>query len=58
MTLWTAKECAEWLKQSYSHFIQKTQYLDGFPKRCPIPGHPRWVAQDVIDWATGYREAA
>ncbi len=49
--LWSAKECAAYLGQSYSRFIQVTQYREGFPQRCPIEGHPRWSAKEVSDYA-------
>lgn len=56
--IWNAQECAEYLRESYQQFIQRTQYRAGFPKRCQIPGRPRWAAIDVIQWAIGHREAA
>jgi len=49
--IWNAQECAGYLGQSYSHFIKRTQYLEGFPARCKIPGQPRWPAKKVTDWA-------
>jgi len=51
--IWTGQECAVYLGQSYSQFMKRTQYLLDFPKRCPIPGQPRWSAQAVSDWALG-----
>jgi len=56
--LWSAKDCAEYLKQSYQTFIKHTQWADGFPPRCPVPGQPRWRARDVQRWAVGEQEAA
>lgn len=55
LVIWDAHQCAEYLGQSYSNFIKRTQYLDDFPKRCPIPGQPRWPAKAVTDWALGIR---
>lgn len=49
--IWNAEQCADYLGQSYSTFIKRTQYLSGFPKRCPIPGQPRWRALDVTEFA-------
>lgn len=49
--IWDAEECAAFLRLSYSTFIKRTQYLDGFPARCPIPGQPRWPAMRVTQWA-------
>jgi hypothetical protein len=51
--IWSAQQCATYLGQSYRQFIGRTQHAKGFPKRCPIPGHPRWQAQAVIDWTRG-----
>ena len=56
--IWSGIECAAYLGQSYSTFMKRTQFLDGFPARCPIPGQPRWPAKDVTDWALGKKEAA
>lgn len=46
--IWNARECAEYLGQRYSSFIKRGQYVGGFPPRCPMPGHPRWRAADVV----------
>lgn len=51
--IWNARSCAEYLEQSYSQFVRRTQYIPGFPDRCPVPGQPRWRAQAVAEWATG-----
>ncbi len=51
--IWTAQQCADYLGQSYSHFAKRTQYQVDFPKRCPIPGQPRWSARAVSEWALG-----
>ncbi len=49
--IWSAQDCADYLGQKYSTFIKRTQYLEGFPARCQIPGQPRWPAKKVTDWA-------
>lgn len=54
--IWDANECADYLRQSYSTFIKRTQYLPGFPARCQIPGQPRWPAMRVTQWALGNHE--
>lgn len=55
--IWSAEQCAEYLEQSKATFLKRTQYLPGFPKRCPIPGQPRWPALAVTQWAfTGNHE--
>lgn len=51
--IWSAQQCADYLGQSYNQFVKRTQYAEGFPKRCPVPGQPRWSAQAVSDWALG-----
>lgn len=51
--IWTAQDCADYLGQAYKVFLRRTQHLSSFPKRCPIPGHPRWSAQAVTSWALG-----
>ena len=51
--IWSAQQCADYLGQSYSHFVKRTQYAEGFPARCPIPGQPRWRAAAVAGWALG-----
>lgn len=51
--IWNGQECADYLRQSYSLFMRTTQYRPDFPKRCPVPGHPRWSAKDVMDYARG-----
>jgi len=51
--IWDAKQCAEYLGQEHSTFLKRTQYLPGFPPRCPIPGQPRWRAESVTVWALG-----
>lgn len=53
--IWDSQACAEYLKESRDTFMKKTRYLEGFPK--PLPAfekkNPRWLAQDVIKFATG-----
>ena len=49
--IWTAEECAEYLRQEKATFLKVTQYRPGFPPRLHIPGQPRWRAAAVTDWA-------
>lgn len=51
--IWSAQQCADYLGESYNQFVRRTQYAEGFPKRCPKPGQPRWRAQAVTQWALG-----
>lgn len=53
LQLWSGQDCADYLGQSYSTFMKRTQYLENFPARCSIPGQPRWPAKAVTDWALG-----
>jgi hypothetical protein len=55
--IWDAQACADYLGQSYSQFVKRTQYQPGFPARCPVPGQPRWRAIAVTDWAIGEQAA-
>ena len=54
--IWDARQCSEYLGQEYSTFLKRTQYLPGFPARCPMPGQPRWRAESVTAWALGMEE--
>ena len=54
--IWSAAECAEYLRQEHSTFLKKTQFIEGFPPRLPMPGQPRWSALAVSNWALGIRE--
>lgn len=56
--IWSAQQCADYLGQSHSRFLKKTQYRPGFPDRCPLPGQPRWRAQAVTAWALGESDEA
>jgi predicted DNA-binding transcriptional regulator AlpA len=58
LQIWDAQECAEYLKQEKSTFLKRTQFETNFPRRCPIPGQPRWPAKAVTEWALGTMEAA
>lgn len=51
--VWSAEQCAAYLGQEKATFLKGTQYATGFPKRCPIPGQPRWPAFEVTKWALG-----
>ena len=51
VTIWTAEECAGYLRQEKSTFLKYTQFAAGFPARLEIPGRPRWSAKAVATWA-------
>jgi hypothetical protein len=52
-SVWTAKDCAAYLKVSSKHFLRDYRFRDGFPRQLAwsIEGRPRWSAQAVKDWA-------
>jgi len=56
LVIWTAAECAAYLREEKSTFLKHTQFLEGFPARCPRPGQPRWPAKAVCEWALGSRQ--
>lgn len=56
--IWDAQACADYLGQSYSQFVKRTQHLPDFPARCHVPGQPRWHALAVTDWAIGSNSEA
>lgn len=56
--IWTAEECAGYLRQEASTFLKRTQHIEGFPKRLEIPGQPRWQAKAVTDWALSRQDHA
>lgn len=51
--IWNGQQCADYLGVNYKVFMRSHRYAVGFPKPCPIPGHPRWSAQAVTSWALG-----
>jgi predicted DNA-binding transcriptional regulator AlpA len=56
---WDSKACAEYLGVSLRHFNTFIKTQPDFPKARSLPssgkgdGHPRWKAQDVIEWFEG-----
>jgi len=48
--IWTGEECAAYLGVGTTEFLNYTQFIESFPKRCAKPGHPRWPAKAVCDW--------
>ena len=49
--IWDAQECADYLRQSRSTFLKRTQWAPDFPPRTRGEGHPRWNAKQVTMWA-------
>lgn len=49
--IWTGAECAAYLGIGHTEFLNYTQFIDSFPKRCgPKEMFPRWQAKAVCDW--------
>lgn len=60
LRLWNAAECAEYLRVAPRQFKERTSQIHTFPPAVRLPsdnglGHPKWYAQEVIDWAKKYR---
>jgi hypothetical protein len=49
--IWDADECAAYLRQEKASFLKRTQFATGFPPRLDLPGHPRWQALQVTEFA-------
>jgi hypothetical protein len=61
LLIWDAAECAAYLRIEKASFLKRTQFAVGFPRRLDMPGHPRWSAKAVADWAfsrTNHEQAA
>ncbi len=62
--LWDAKECAEYLRMSEKHFMDRVSKTMKFPKPIKLPSetgrraHSRWYASEVMDWAKSYKQAS
>ena len=48
----TAKEVASILKVNYTHFMGRVRYAKDFPPARYIGRLPRWIEEEVMDWAT------
>lgn len=58
--VWSGKECAEYLKVSPRHFIDRLSKHHKFPAPMRLPSegdksHYRWFAADVIKWLEDQR---
>ena len=61
--LWTADDVARYLQRSRATVLKHDQYAEGFPRPIRLPtekgrGHPRWVPDEVREWAKGLRKEA
>lgn len=49
--IWTADECADYLRESKERFLRNTRHMGGFPAPVSVANkRPRWRAQEVTDW--------
>ena len=61
--LWTAEEVGRYLGRTKMTVLKQDQYIVGFPRPIRLPtakgrGHPRWVPEEIRQWAMGQREVA
>lgn len=53
MVLWDYQEVADYLRVNVRTVSERYAVQPGFPKaRKPGGGHPRYIAGEVIEWAT------
>lgn len=63
VVLWSAKQCAEYLHVSETHFMNRIAKGVTFPKPIKLPSetgkraHSRWYAAEVIEWVKAHRQA-
>lgn len=58
---WSAEQCADYLGMTTKTFQNSIAPLPIFPRAIRTltatgRGHPRWIAQEVIDWWLSHRE--
>lgn len=57
--IWTADECAEYLRESKEYFLRTTRHITGFPKPLGVGNkRPRWRAKEVTEWYVGQKVSA
>lgn len=62
--LWDAKECAEYLRMSEKHFVDRVSKTMKFPKPIKLPSetgrrsHPRWYAQEIMEWVKVHKQVS
>ena len=51
--IWTAKDCAAYLKVCPKHFLRRIRWKEGFPKQLHWSegGHPKWSSEAVKAWS-------
>jgi predicted DNA-binding transcriptional regulator AlpA len=51
-TLWTRADCGRFLQYTSSTMRKRVEKLPGYPKPLRPIGHARWIAAEIIAWAT------
>lgn len=60
-TLWSSDDCADYLRVSVRHFMDRIASQHTFPDPVRVitaegkRGHPRWYAGEVIKWIEKHR---
>jgi len=62
--IWESKQCAEYLRISERHYVDKVSKSAGYPLAIKLPtengsrGHSRWYAQEIQEWVKKQKRAA
>lgn len=62
--LWDSKECAEYLRMSEKHFMDRVSKTLKFPKPIKLPSetgrraHSRWYALEIMEWVKSHKLAS
>lgn len=57
--IWTADECAGYLRESKEYFLRTTRHMGGFPNPVSVGNkRPRWRAQDIAEWLLSKNKTA
>lgn len=62
VALWDADTVGIYLQKTGRQVRERYALMRGFPKAIRLPsggkekGHPRWKAEEVIEWAEGFQE--
>lgn len=60
-TLWSSDDCADYMRVSARHFMDRVACQHTFPDPIRVPtaegkrGHPRWYAGEVMKWVEKHR---
>jgi len=62
VALWNAETIAAFLQVSPRQVLERYAPMPGFPQAIRLPsvsakkGHPRWKAEEIIDWVNRHQE--